>query len=108
MQNHFNRYYQAVTYLESLPKIEQPDYLQTVTGRRFFIERFNVFLRALGNPEKKIKHFIHVGGTSGKGSVATMIQEILSRSGYKTGLYTSPYVTTPIEKIKVNQLLIAP
>ena len=108
MPQHFDRYYRAVTYLESLPKIQQPDYLQAVAGRRFFIERFNVFLRALGNPEKKIKHFIHVGGTSGKGSVATMIHEILTHAGYTTGLYVSPYVTTPIEKIKVNTLLIAP
>lgn len=43
----------------------------------------------LGNPHLKFPS-IHIAGSNGKGSVAAMLESILSASGYKTGLYTSP------------------
>jgi len=62
-------------------------------------------LKALGNPEKKIKA-IHIAGTNGKGSVSHIIASILQDAGYKTGLYTSPHLKDFRERIKINGQLI--
>lgn len=56
---------------------------------------------ALGNPEKKLK-CIHVAGTNGKGSSSHMLAAVLQKSGYKTGLYTSPHLVDFRERIKIN------
>jgi dihydrofolate synthase/folylpolyglutamate synthase len=65
------------------------------------------FLNLLGNPQNGFK-FIHVTGTAGKGTVATMIHNMLVESGKKSGLFTSPNVVSPIERIQVGDLYIAP
>lgn len=59
----------------------------------------------LGSPQKKLR-FIHVAGTNGKGSTCAMLSQILIEAGYKTGLYTSPYVEVFNERIRVNEQLI--
>jgi len=107
MKNNFEKYKNAVEYLESIVNLDQPDYMSLKRGRSLFLRRFEYFLKNLGNPQNSLK-FIHVGGTSGKGSVATMIQTILTEAKIKTGLYLSPHPTTTIERIKVNNLFIAP
>lgn len=53
------------------------------------LERIARLMALLGNPERQFA-VIHVGGTSGKGSTASMIAAILTEAGYKTGLHTSP------------------
>ncbi|MBI5745974.1 MAG: bifunctional folylpolyglutamate synthase/dihydrofolate synthase [Nitrospirae bacterium] len=55
----------------------------------------------LGNPQSDFKT-IHVGGTNGKGSTASIIASILSSSGYRVGLYTSPHLIDFRERIKVD------
>jgi len=55
----------------------------------------------LNKPEKEFKT-IHVGGTNGKGSTASMIASILQEAGYKVGLYTSPHLKDFRERIKIN------
>ena len=45
---------------------------------------------------------IHVAGSNGKGSVCAFISSVLSEQGYKTGLYTSPHLIEPLERIKIN------
>lgn len=107
MPNNFKKYHDAVKYLESIINLPQPNYFVKKKDRDIFIKRLEYFLKLLDNPHKNLK-YIHVGGTSGKGSVATMIQSILTEAGYKTGLYTSPHPTTSIERIKINNLLISP
>ena len=72
-----------------------------------YIKRMRWFLDLLGNPEKDFK-YIHITGTAGKGSVSTMLQDRMVRSGKRTGLFTSPFVTTSIEKIQVDELYIDP
>ena len=67
-----------------------------------YLKRTQYLLDLLGNPEKKILHYIHVTGTSGKGSVATFLQTILVAAGMKTGLLTSPHHTTITERWRVN------
>ena len=53
-------------------------------------------------PEVTRGKFIHVAGTNGKGSVCVMLSRILQKAGYKTGLFTSPYITEFRERIQIN------
>eukprot|EP00884_Botryococcus_braunii_P012742 jgi/Botrbrau1/21469/Bobra.0216s0077.1 len=62
-------------------------------------------LEALGNPQAAYP-VVHVGGTKGKGSTASMLASILTASGYRTGLYTSPHVVGINERIQVNSQAI--
>ena len=55
------------------------------------LERIRELCERLGEPQKQLK-FIHVAGTNGKGSFCSMLESVLRESGYKTGLFTSPYV----------------
>ena len=65
------------------------------------LERITALCQALGNPQKKLR-FIHVAGTNGKGSTSSMLASILQSAGYRTGLYTSPYIRTFCERIRVD------
>lgn len=58
-------------------------------------------LETLGNPEDNL-NFIHIAGTNGKGSTAAMTASILRAGGYKTGLYTSPFIEVFNERIQVD------
>lgn len=69
------------------------------------LERMKALLEELGNPQKKLK-FVHVVGTNGKGSVSTMISSVTTCAGYKTGLFTSPFVTTFRERIQIDKKYI--
>ena len=64
-------------------------------------EHAKALLEKMGNPEKKLK-YVHIGGTNGKGSTASMLASILQKAGYKTGLYTSPYIFRFHERIQIN------
>ena len=59
----------------------------------------------LGNPHLKFPS-VHVAGSNGKGSVAAMLQSILSEAGYKTGLYTSPHLVDYRERIRIGDEVI--
>ncbi len=65
------------------------------------LERISAALRLLSNPLDSLKA-IHIAGTNGKGSVASMIAEILKLSGKKTGLFISPYIVEFCERIQIN------
>jgi dihydrofolate synthase/folylpolyglutamate synthase len=58
-------------------------------------------LEFIGNPQKKLK-FIHIAGTNGKGSISSMISQVLIESGYKTGLFTSPHLYKINERFQIN------
>lgn len=58
-------------------------------------------LAALGEPQRALR-FVHVAGTNGKGSVSTMTASVLTESGYRVGLYTSPYINTFRERFQIN------
>lgn len=70
------------------------------------LERVGELLARLGNPQDRLK-FIHVAGTNGKGSVSTMLSCILHQAGYKTGMFTSPYVIDFRERMQINGKMIA-
>ena len=58
------------------------------------------------NPQNDIK-FIHVAGTNGKGSVSSMLASIMTESGQKTGLFTSPHIHDFRERIRINGEMIS-
>ncbi|MEK7390891.1 MAG: cyanophycin synthetase [Patescibacteria group bacterium] len=104
----FERYYKAVSFLEGLNNLPlQGDYMIDKHHADIYLKRMRYFLELLGNPDRGHK-FIHIAGTSGKGTVTNMIHEILLASGTKVGSFTSPFVATSIEKIKVGDKYISP
>lgn len=70
-------------------------------GGTFGLDRTIELLDLMGHPEKGLK-FIHIGGTNGKGSTASMSANILRKAGYTVGLYTSPYIFRFHERMQVN------
>ncbi len=88
-------YNQAVGYIHSLERF----------GAKLGTENIKKLLALLGNPQEKLK-FIHVGGTNGKGSVVTMCAKAFESAGYKTALYTSPFVTDFRERFQINSRMI--
>jgi len=76
-------------------------------GSKLGLESITMLLDLMGNPQKKLK-FIHVAGTNGKGSTTAFISHILMDSGYRTGIFTSPYIQRFTERIKVNDREIEP
>lgn len=65
------------------------------------LDKFLFFMDKLGNPHRGL-NYIHVGGTSGKGSTSTFLSSILKESDYKTGLHVSPDVHTIRERAQIN------
>ncbi|MBO5449608.1 MAG: bifunctional folylpolyglutamate synthase/dihydrofolate synthase [Ruminococcus sp.] len=65
------------------------------------LTRIRTLLAALGDPQDRLK-FVHIAGTNGKGSMAQMFSEVFTAAGFKTGLFTSPYIIKYSDRIKVN------
>ena len=65
------------------------------------LERMRALLRALGDPQETYPT-LHVGGTSGKGSVSTMLAAPLAQTGKRTGLHTKPHIMSLTERIRVD------
>ncbi len=65
------------------------------------LQRIEALLGYLGDPHKKLK-FLHIGGTNGKGSTAVLAASILQSAGYRTGLYTSPYLQDFTDRMSVD------
>jgi dihydrofolate synthase/folylpolyglutamate synthase len=68
---------------------------------KFGLETIAALLGALGNPERAGR-FVHVAGTNGKGSTCAMIESGLRSAGVRTGLYTSPHLDEPTERIRIG------
>ncbi len=83
------------------------EYIHSVSwkGSRPGLERTEKLLKMMGNPQDSLK-FIHVAGTNGKGSVCSMLSTVLCEAGYKTGLYTSPFVRYFNERMAINGKMI--
>ncbi len=87
-------YPDSVRYLYSLGN-------ELKAGAKWGLERMQILLAALGNPERG-QGFVHVAGTNGKGSTSAMLANALRHSGLKTGLYTSPHLVEPTERIQID------
>jgi dihydrofolate synthase/folylpolyglutamate synthase len=68
---------------------------------KFGLERIRTVLDALGRPQDRL-HFVHVAGTNGKGSVCALLESALRASGRRTGLFTSPHLAEPTERIRID------
>jgi len=68
---------------------------------KFGLHGIRTLLASLDHPEKQFSS-IHIAGTNGKGSTASMIAAIFTAAGYKTGLYTSPHLVSFNERIRIN------
>ncbi|NQT61558.1 MAG: bifunctional folylpolyglutamate synthase/dihydrofolate synthase [Candidatus Marinimicrobia bacterium] len=78
----------------------------TVPGVKLELSRVEEFMNRLGNPHTAYP-VIHIAGTNGKGSTAAMLAAILRAYGKKTGLFTSPHLITPNERIRVGNTLVS-
>ena len=87
-------YPETVQYLYSLGNELKP-------GAKFSLEPMRRLLSGLGNPESG-QRFIHVAGTNGKGSTCATISTILREAGFRAGLYTSPHLIEPTERIEID------
>jgi dihydrofolate synthase / folylpolyglutamate synthase len=65
------------------------------------LRRMDLILQRLDNPHLKVRS-VHIAGSKGKGSTSAMIASVLSASGYRTGLYTSPHLLNFGERIQVD------
>ena len=89
-------YQESIAYLESLGQF----------GIRLGKDRIKQLLFVLGHPENQIKT-VHVAGTNGKGSVASIISAILAEAGLRVGKFTSPHLVRYNERIQINEQNIA-
>ena len=83
--------------------------LATQTGqtrRKFSLDEVGTLLAALGNPHRTVPAVL-IGGTNGKGSTASTLASILTASGLRTGLYTSPHLSRPNERIRIDGVEIS-
>lgn len=65
------------------------------------LKRAQNLMELVGNPHKALK-FVHIAGTNGKGSMAQMLSEIFTCQGYRTGLFTSPFIVEYTDRIRIN------
>ncbi|MBQ7779721.1 MAG: bifunctional folylpolyglutamate synthase/dihydrofolate synthase [Clostridia bacterium] len=91
-----------MTYEEALSFIHSTEW----QGSRPGLNRITELMSKLGNPEKTL-NFVHVAGTNGKGSFCAMLDSVLRRAGYKTGLFTSPFIEFFEERIQFNGEMIS-
>ena len=76
------------------------------TRRKFSLEEVGNLLAAFGNPQRTFPSVL-IAGTNGKGSTASTLASILTASGLRTGLYTSPHLSRPNERIRIDGIEIS-
>ncbi len=72
-----------------------------VKTAKYGLERVSTLLEALGHPEN-LPRIVHVAGTNGKGSTSAMIESGLRAAGLRTGLFTSPHLLQPTERVRID------
>jgi dihydrofolate synthase/folylpolyglutamate synthase len=101
----FSNYKEALAYL-----LDRTDYEKEENVRynvtTFSLARMERLLSLLGDPHTKI-NTVHIAGTKGKGSTATMLARMLEANGYTVGLYTSPHLVHLHERIAINSRMIS-
>ncbi len=93
-------YDSALKYLFSQTDYEQMRHVR-YNQDTFNLNRMRALLKKLGDPHTKIRT-VHIAGTKGKGSTATMLAQMLSACEYSVGLYTSPHIVDIRERISIN------
>lgn len=89
-------YNETVNYLYGLQK----------HGIKLGLDNPKKLMNILGNPDKSFRS-VHIAGTNGKGSTASITASILKENGFKVGLYTSPHLVSFTERIKINDIPVS-
>ena len=104
----------GVSPQETIPIVNYPDSVQflyalgnEIKSAKLGLERIRALLEALGNPERTYR-VVHVAGTNGKGSTCAMIEAGLRAAGIRTGLFTSPHLIEPTERIQIEGIPVSP
>ena len=98
-------YEAAASYIQTFLNTEKsPDFSRD--ARRYNLDRITQLLDKLGNPHQHFK-IIHIAGSKGKGTTATIIASILTHAGYQTGLFTSPHFISPRERCQIDAKMIS-
>ena len=92
-------YLEALDHLDSLINYETTPRAGAIEG--LALEPMAAFMGALGDPQRSFP-VIHITGTNGKGSTARMLESILTVMGLRVGLYTSPHLHEPRERIRIG------
>jgi dihydrofolate synthase/folylpolyglutamate synthase len=90
---------EVFAWAESFTNLERN--LPPLDKRAWRLDRMRRLLQAAGGPDSRFRSF-HVAGSKGKGSTAALMAGVLTASGRRTGLYTSPHVSSPLERISVD------
>ncbi|HHL71439.1 MAG TPA: bifunctional folylpolyglutamate synthase/dihydrofolate synthase, partial [Bacteroidetes bacterium] len=69
-------------------------------GWRLGLENIRTIMDRLGDPQRQFI-CVHVAGSNGKGSVSHFLEAVFRAAGYRTGLYTSPHLLTPAERVRI-------
>ncbi len=85
------RYQEALSWLYSLES----------RGIKLGLDRMTKAATVRGNPEQG-PCYVHVAGSNGKGSVATMIERVLREAGYRTGQFASPHLQRYVERVRIG------
>ncbi|UCH42864.1 MAG: bifunctional folylpolyglutamate synthase/dihydrofolate synthase [Dehalococcoidales bacterium] len=104
MTSTYSQYEQALDYIYSFTDYEREPRPRDPSF--YDLRRMDELLIRVGDPHLKAKT-VHIAGSKGKGSVAAMIASVLTTSGYKTGLFTSPHLHVFNERIRLDGNLIA-
>ena len=70
-------------------------------NRGYGLDHFKQYMASLGNPQNRLRSN-HIAGTNGKGSTTNDIRSILQAAGYKVGSFTSPFMITHLDRIRIN------
>ena len=87
-------YREVLEYLDARPP----------RGERRGLERMRLLMHKLGDPQRSLR-FVHIAGTSGKGSTAAMTERMLRACGYRTGLFVSPHTFDFRERIQLDGVM---
>ncbi|MFH1286230.1 MAG: Mur ligase family protein [Candidatus Magasanikbacteria bacterium] len=100
-------YRQAEQYLLSLSNLPRKEYMDDTEKCDDYLKRLQFFLDILENPEKDIPHYIHVTGTSGKGSTVNYLHSILYEGGKAVGSTISPHPSKLTERWRIGDTVMA-
>jgi dihydrofolate synthase / folylpolyglutamate synthase len=97
-------YTESVNFLLTLGReLAAPSHARAT---KFELTNIRALAARMENPQNKFRS-IHIAGTNGKGSTAAMIESVLRRAGYRTGLYTSPHLESINERIRIDGVPIS-
>lgn len=83
--------------------------LKEIENRRNYgkgIDNFSAYLTSIGSLHHSLR-FVHIAGTNGKGSTLNYLRAILQECGYRVGTFSSPYLETHFDRIRINDIAIS-